>query len=74
VALIFARTETKTFFDYIWDQADAILFIKGRIKFHRPDGSQAESAGSPSVLVAYGQDNVDALRNSGISGKLVLLK
>ncbi|MDN3678239.1 DNA N-6-adenine-methyltransferase [Flavobacterium paronense] len=33
IALIFARTETKCFFQHIWNDADAILFVKGRIKF-----------------------------------------
>jgi hypothetical protein len=33
IALIFARTETKVFFNFIWDYADAVLFVKGRIKF-----------------------------------------
>ena len=27
-----------------------------------------KSSGAPSVLLAYGQSNVDALRNSGIAG------
>lgn len=26
----FARTETKVFFNFIWDYADAVLFVKGR--------------------------------------------
>jgi len=33
IALIFARTETKCFFEHIWNDADAVLFVKGRIKF-----------------------------------------
>ena len=73
IALIFARTETKTFFDYVWDGADAILFIKGRLRFFTPDGTQAGTAGSPSVLVAYGKEEVEVLRNCGIEGKLVVL-
>jgi len=73
IALIFARTETKTFFDYVWDGADAILFVKGRIRFCTPDGEEAGTAGSPSVLIAYGAAEVDALRNCGIEGKLVIL-
>jgi len=28
IALIFARTETKCFFEHIWNDADAILFFK----------------------------------------------
>lgn len=74
ILLIFARTETKAFFDYIWNKADAVLFIRGRLKFHMPDGSQGGTAGSPSVLVAYGANNVKALEDSGIIGKIVYLK
>jgi hypothetical protein len=73
IVLIFARTETKAFFDYVWDKADAILFIKGRLKFHTPDGKAAGTAGSPSVLIAYGEENVKALETCGIEGKLVYL-
>jgi phage N-6-adenine-methyltransferase len=71
LVLIFARTETKAFFDYVWDHADAILFIKGRINFCTPDGKPAGAAGSPSVLIAYGEENVKALETCGIDGKLV---
>ena len=74
IVLIFARTETKAFFDYVWDKADAILFLKGRLKFHYPDGSVGESAGSPSVLIAYGAQEVAALENCKLPGKLVYLK
>jgi hypothetical protein len=73
IVLIFARTETKAFFDYVWNQADAILFIKGRLKFHTPEGVTGGTAGSPSVLIAYGEENVKALENCGIEGKLVYL-
>lgn len=71
IVLIFARTETKAFFDYVWDKADAILFIKGRLKFHTPDGKPAGTAGSPSVLIAYGEANVRVLETCGIEGKLL---
>jgi hypothetical protein len=74
MVLIFARTETKAFFDYVWDRADAILFLKGRLKFHKPDGSEGDTAGSPSVLIAYGQNEVSVLEKCGIPGKLVRLK
>lgn len=73
IALIFARTETRAFFDYVWDRADALFFIKGRIRFHRPDGSLGDNSGAPSVLVAYGDKEVEALRNCGLEGKLVIL-
>lgn len=71
IVLIFARTETKAFFDYVWDRADAILFIKGRLRFFRPDGSEGDTAGSPSVLIAYGRHEAEVLKNCGIPGKFI---
>jgi len=74
IALIFARTETKMFFKYVWNKADAILFMKGRISFYNVNGIQAKySGGAPSCLIAYGQDNIVALENSKIEGQLVYL-
>ncbi len=72
IALIFARTETKAFCEYVWNRADGILFIKGRLTFRRPDGIKPKgNSGAPSVLVAYGENNVESLRNCGLSGYLV---
>jgi len=50
ITLIFARTETKCFFNFIWDDAHAVLFVKGRIKFFNIKGEQAGTPGSPSVF------------------------
>jgi hypothetical protein len=75
IALIFARTETRMFFDHVWNKADAVLFIEGRLFFHYVTGEKAPAnAGAPSVLVAYGEENVEILRNCGIRGKFVDLK
>lgn len=75
IALIFARTETKMFFDHVWDKADALLFIKGRLTFYNVDGTKAKNnAGAPSVLVAYEEDNVDCLFTSFIRGQFISLK
>jgi len=74
IALIFARTETEMFVDHVWRKADAILFIHGRLYFHHADGSRAKAnAGAPSVLVAYGKNNVEALKSSKIDGTLMLV-
>lgn len=72
IALTFARTETSWFVETIWEKADALLFIAGRIYFHRVDGTRAAAnSGAPSVLAAYGRQNVAALYASGISGYIV---
>jgi hypothetical protein len=74
IALIFARTETKCFFEHIWSDADAILFVKGRIRFYHISGIQAGTPGAPSVFIAYGKENALALKNSGIEGRYLDLK
>lgn len=74
IALIFARTETKMFFEHVWAKADSLLFLKGRLHFHHVTGERARAnGGAPSVLVAYGKQNVTALQNSGIQGQIVHL-
>lgn len=74
IALIFARTETRAFHEHVWDKADALLFLRGRLRFHTPDGAQAGPANAPSVLIAYGPENAQALKNSGLEGKYIQLK
>ena len=74
IALIFARTETRMFFETVWPKADALLFIEGRLHFHHVDGTRAAAnSGAPSVLVAYGASNADALRLCGLPGKFIAL-
>lgn len=72
ISLIFARTETRLFQQHVWNEADAILFLAGRLHFHYPDGAQAKgNSGGPSILIAYGDSNVEVLRECGLPGSLV---
>jgi hypothetical protein len=73
IALIFARTDTRMFHDYVFN-ADAILFLKGRLSFYDVHGVKGGTAGAPSCLVAYGAEVVRRLMNCGLKGKLVELK
>jgi hypothetical protein len=74
IALIFARTETKMFFKYIWPLAESLFFIEGRLYFYHLDGTVAEiNAGAPSVLVAYGREADDRLIRCAILGRYVKL-
>lgn len=72
IALVFARTETKMFFKFIWSEANAILFMRGRLAFYHASGLQGGHAGAPSCLIAYGDRNVRALKGSGIVGALII--
>lgn len=72
IALVFARTETVFFRDYIWNAADALLFIDGRLYFYLPDGTRAKgNSGGPSVLISYSESDTEILKRSGIAGALV---
>lgn len=75
VALVFARTEIKAFHEHVWPRAHAALFLRGRLTFYRLDGCLAQgNAGGPSVLIAYGQSNADALSRSGLAGHTVQIR
>ena len=77
IALVFARTETKMFFENIWPKASCICFLKGRIAFYHVTGVKSKPAVAPSCLIGYGEENVkaidEAIKNKQINGKLILL-
>lgn len=71
-ALIFARTDTGMWHNYVFPEAHGILFLAGRPKFHYPDGRAARwSSGAPMCLVAYGEEDLNRLTFSDIEGELV---
>ena len=71
LALIFARTDTKMWFDDIFPHAKSLLFIKRRIKFHNVDGTEAKSSGgAPSVLVSFGDLANERLLSASTAGKI----
>jgi len=43
---------------------DAVLFVRGKIKFIRPDGSLGKSPAQGSCLMAIGSKGVKALKNA----------
>lgn len=74
-ALIFARTETEAFQRQVFERASGLLFLAGRLHFHHGDGTRAKAnAGAPSVLCAYGPDDLDRLAASGLPGHLAPLQ
>jgi hypothetical protein len=73
IAFVFARTETKAFFDYVWGSAVAVLFLKGRVKFMNADCEITGDANAPSVLIAYSEADAKILENCLIPGKFIRL-
>jgi hypothetical protein len=74
IALTFARTDTKVFHDVIFPGAAAMLFMSGRIRFHRVDGTAGDCAAAPSVLIAFDVANAECLRTCGLRGKFIALE
>ena len=56
VMLIPARTDTTYWHDFIFNKAE-IRFMKGRIKFERPDGTKGDAAPFPTAIVVYRTTN-----------------
>jgi hypothetical protein len=74
VALVFSRTDASWFQEYVFPVADSILFLKGRLNFCNAAGMRSlDNAGAPSALIAYGEENVNRLEDSGLKGRHVLI-
>lgn len=72
IALIFARTETSAWADFVWPEASLILFLYRRLTFYRPDGTKPPgNGGAPSVMVAYGKKCATRLAKAKFYGALV---
>ena len=66
IALVFSRTDVK-WFQELSETFGAVCFISGRVKFFK--GNTEERGGTPgtgSMLIAWGDKSVEALRNSGL--------
>ncbi len=75
IVLTFARVDTKWFHSEIFQKADAILFLAGRLTFYTVEGKKAPAnSGGPSCLVAYGGENALKLQTCGLPGCFVSLK
>lgn len=73
VALVFARTDCRWFHDYAV-RAHAILFLKGRVKFVDGLGlTGGGGAGAGSMLIAWGEECVEALAGMSNRGLFIEL-
>lgn len=52
-AFILARTDTRWWHDEIDAHAAEVRFVRGRVKFIRPDGTPGDAAPAPSVAVIW---------------------
>lgn len=59
------------FQEIIFPKADSIMFLKKRIKFYRPDGTQGGSPGAGPFLLVLVNHNTKILERSGLAGIIV---
>lgn len=74
LALIFARTETRAFQQYIFPYAHSILFLSGRVKFCNIKGIPQHNANAPSLIISYTEYDSEMIAKSGIKGFHAALK
>jgi hypothetical protein len=74
IALVFARTETRWFVDWVWNMASSLRFIHGRLHFYLHGVQHKGNSGGPSVLVGYGREANKRLERSLIAGSFILLR
>ena len=72
IALIFARTDTKWFHEYV-PNADAVCFIKGRVQFIRNCVADRYAQGIYNPKTDYFIDPVDGKRKKGGCGSASML-
>lgn len=74
IALLFNRLDSVMMQETVLKNAHAMKFLRKRVRFYRPDGTQGGSPGCGSVLFAFGKDNADILRNHAAEGVFVKLR
>lgn len=75
IALVFARTETIYWHTHIFPKASGLFFFEKRLSFYHVTGKRGNvNAGAPSVLISYGTECAEVLRNLIIGGKFISLK
>lgn len=55
-------------------RSNAVLFIAGKVRFIRPDGTEGKSPGDGTTLFAVGDRGIDALENAAINGLGTLMR
>lgn len=76
VAIVYARTETGWFQDWVFPYVDSIFFLRKRVNFYDGDKPMERKGGGcgaavPSVLLCYGQANVARVLRSGLDGRML---
>ena len=61
IALVFARTDTALWQELIFPHAVGILFLRGRLRFCKEDGTPGDTATAPSALIGFSETDANIL-------------
>lgn len=73
IALLFNRLDSAMMQDVVLKNATAMKFLRKRIKFYRPDGTEGGSPGRGSVLFSFGKENAEILKENTLPGIYIKL-
>lgn len=74
IALIIPKFGSRTFRELIFPYCEGLFVLEKRIRFFNSEWVQQTSPISTNILVAYGQDNVEAILRSGHKGTMLYTK
>lgn len=64
-------TDSAWFHNAVWSKATGILFVRGRVRFWLPEGTEGGPCPHASLIVAWGKTNAASLQNSNITGHFI---
>lgn len=72
ISLVFARLDTAWAHDWVLTHpnASALVFVRGRVPFCKPDGTAGKGCPVPAMFVAYGKEGARRLREAVASGAI----
>ena len=73
IALLFNRCDSRMFRQYVLEKATAIFFLYKRIRFLYPNGKIGNSPRCGNILVAYGREEAEFLKDIPLEGKICFL-
>ena len=72
IALVVPKLGTKMFREFIFPRCSAIYILSERIKFYDQNWVQQKSPICQSMLVAFSEDNKEAIKKSGLKGLMLV--
>ena len=74
IALVMPKFGSVMFREYVYPKCDGIYILEKRIRFYDHNWVQQKSPVSTHILIAYGEENVEAILESGLKGNMLYTK